>query len=390
MTEYRKIVLILGNGFDLGLGLKTSYKDFWESEYCPKDYPAPLIRYLNETLGKGIENVRWYDLENELYNYYRQIAEGSRDRDIITSTEQQFLIHFDPHIVSRLHYSRYEKEINSLIEKGIVFVDSGFRVYMDVPYLEDLRKDPVSRDKEALLRIKKGLSDYLKGLDYLQTIQTAVSDESHPSMPLAVLEMAIVAGKCGCCLDIFSFNYTNLLPYISDHQIMGAWMHYIHGRCETGDVIIGTRDDVDISEEYDFLYKSFAPGFNPQSIVPALRDARDVIIFGHSLGENDQQYFKDFFARQTVYGDTAPKNITIFTKDDDSVVETKRALRKMTNNRLSNLSALNNLKIIKTTGTPTEEEAAELGLFFDEFESNNLKGHGEVNGVNNSFGWFKR
>ena len=44
MAEPRKIVLILGNGFDLDLGLKTSYKDFWESEFCPKDYPAPLIQ----------------------------------------------------------------------------------------------------------------------------------------------------------------------------------------------------------------------------------------------------------------------------------------------------------------------------------------------------------
>lgn len=29
--EPKKIVLIIGNGFDLDLGLKTLYKDFWES-----------------------------------------------------------------------------------------------------------------------------------------------------------------------------------------------------------------------------------------------------------------------------------------------------------------------------------------------------------------------
>lgn len=38
MSEPRKKVVILGNGFDLDLGLKTLYKDFWESKYCPKDY----------------------------------------------------------------------------------------------------------------------------------------------------------------------------------------------------------------------------------------------------------------------------------------------------------------------------------------------------------------
>lgn len=32
-NEFRKIIFVLGNGFDMDLGLKTSYKDFWESKY---------------------------------------------------------------------------------------------------------------------------------------------------------------------------------------------------------------------------------------------------------------------------------------------------------------------------------------------------------------------
>lgn len=46
--EPKKIVLIIGNGFDLDLGLKTSYKDFWESKFCPCKYPAPIIDHLNK------------------------------------------------------------------------------------------------------------------------------------------------------------------------------------------------------------------------------------------------------------------------------------------------------------------------------------------------------
>lgn len=42
MADSRKIVL------DLGLGLKTSYKDFSESEFCPKNYPALLFHHLNQ------------------------------------------------------------------------------------------------------------------------------------------------------------------------------------------------------------------------------------------------------------------------------------------------------------------------------------------------------
>ena len=84
MSESRKIVLVLGNGFDLDLGLRTSYKDFWESEFCPKDYPAPLIKHMNERWDDALEAVRWYDLENELMNYYRKVSLPGSKIDVIS------------------------------------------------------------------------------------------------------------------------------------------------------------------------------------------------------------------------------------------------------------------------------------------------------------------
>ena len=84
----RSVVLILGNGFDLDLGFRTSYKDFYESQYCPKAYPAPLIAHLNKKWPGGLDQVRWYDLENELLNYFLKIREGyPKVNDVITSIE---------------------------------------------------------------------------------------------------------------------------------------------------------------------------------------------------------------------------------------------------------------------------------------------------------------
>lgn len=71
--EICKKVLIIGNGFDLDLGRKTLYKDFYNSEDCPREYPAPLINYLNSKWASNLDAVKWYDLENELYSYYDQI-----------------------------------------------------------------------------------------------------------------------------------------------------------------------------------------------------------------------------------------------------------------------------------------------------------------------------
>lgn len=113
--------------------------------------------------------------------------------------------------------------------------------------------------------------------------------------------------------------------------------------------IIGTRDDREIDEGYDFLQKSFDPNFNPPSLVASLLEADEVIIFGHSIGENDRQYFKAFFKQQTDFTHPNQKEITIFTWDDDSEVGIKRSLQKMTDSNLSSLYGLNRVEIIKTS-----------------------------------------
>lgn len=94
MSEPRKIVLILGNGFDLDLGLETSYKNFWESEFCPKGYPAPLIHHLNQRWQDDKEAVKWYDLENEFLNYYKSLPDPTKSQDIITEEERALLEKF--------------------------------------------------------------------------------------------------------------------------------------------------------------------------------------------------------------------------------------------------------------------------------------------------------
>ena len=60
-----KGVLILGNGFDLDLGLKTSYSDFMDSD----DFKAIVdnnyfARYLEEKRSELGGN--WIDIENEI------------------------------------------------------------------------------------------------------------------------------------------------------------------------------------------------------------------------------------------------------------------------------------------------------------------------------------
>lgn len=65
----RKIVMLIGNGFDLNLGLKTSYKDFLASEQFEeyKKEGSQLAEYLSDKN----ELNNWIDIENELKIYSR-------------------------------------------------------------------------------------------------------------------------------------------------------------------------------------------------------------------------------------------------------------------------------------------------------------------------------
>ncbi len=69
----KETVVVLGNGFDIALGMKTSYKDFFNSKFWPFDKNSKiksfkLDGFLNEQM-ENRERENWYDLENLLAEY---------------------------------------------------------------------------------------------------------------------------------------------------------------------------------------------------------------------------------------------------------------------------------------------------------------------------------
>ena len=339
MAEPRKIVLILGNGFDLDLGLKTSYKDFWQSEFCPKNFPAPLIAHLNEKWGDNLEGVKWYDLENELFIYYRDNVSQGKRKDVIDEYEAKFLKTVKPELWQWGTYKEYIEQAQSLYDKGFITFDDTILRIMRIPYHKEMLESPELRDRKALELIKEGLCKYLQSIHGQPLISNSIA--------LNVLYAANCARETGNILSIYTFNYTPLfVDYGSGFQNV---VHYVHGDCENGKVIIGTKDDSEYDKNYDFLQKSFDPSFNPPALVADLLDSDDVIIFGHSIGENDRQCFKAFFKQQTDFTHPNQKEIIIFTWDDDSEIGIKRSLQKMTDNNLSTLFGLNHVEIVKTS-----------------------------------------
>lgn len=338
MSTNTKKILILGNGFDLDLGRATSYKSFYESEFCPKDYPAPIIKHLNEKWVDNLESVKWYDLENEILNYYEKIKAAGDIYDLYNADENKILVRInniptyktDP--IIRDNFA----STNRLLEDKVLSISSNGYILVH----PDALLSPVERDNRAIQKIKQGLIEYLGSIQYSNIkecsaaatiIRTFVSDYDN-------IEEYVV----------YNFNYMLLHSVENSNtvEVFNDMTNFVHGSIKDGNIIIGTKDHK-ISPDYDFIQKSFDPNFNPPGLGTDLLEADDITIFGHSLGVNDSQYFKAFFVQQSQPG-AKKKTITIFTKDEKSELQIKRALQEMTDWNLSALYSMNNLQIIKT------------------------------------------
>lgn len=72
-----KKVLVLGNGFDLDLGLKTTYKDFAKSDFFKKLYPFAIHDNLISSLVKQ-SSCNWFDIEECIAEYVKR-KESTKD-----------------------------------------------------------------------------------------------------------------------------------------------------------------------------------------------------------------------------------------------------------------------------------------------------------------------
>ena len=367
-----KKVLILGNGFDLDLGRKTSYKNFYNSEHCPKDYPAPIIKHLNEKWVDNLDSVKWYDLENEILNYYEIIKTQGGDYDLYDVNERKILVQIKQ-IPTHTTFSIIQDNldvINRLLADNILSLSSNNHLIVH----PDAFLSPVERDKRAVMHIKEGLMEYLKSIEKTET--------DYNSAAMIVVRAFLYNYRDIADYAVYSFNYMDL--FHQDEKVVTGLFNgitrFVHGSIKNSNIIIGTKDH-EISHDYDFIQKSFDVQFNPPAIVYDLLQADDVTFFGHSLGVNDSQYLRPFFMQQSSTN-AKRKNITIFTKDAESEMQIRRSLQYMTDWGLSSLYSMNNFQIIKTDNISNNKKQIET--YVNRFCENEFDAERIVTGNNYS------
>lgn len=341
-------VLILGNGFDLAVGRCTRYKDFYESQYCPKDYPASLIAFLNEKWGNHLEDVRWLDLETALQEY----AQNPSIDDYCTKKEKNFIerreyknIHAGNPTDSIIVKDRIEL-CNTLLKKGILTQDSFCIISTTEKYEEFSKLTRQEREEKALKEIEDGLARYLNEIG-------EQSDKQRSDAVNLLCEILEYDNS-----SVYSFNYTKIGSLITDDEEKikeyDSKVQYIHGSLQEGHIIIGAKDGN--YGNYDFIQKAFDEKYNSSSLLEEMQMADEIIIYGHSLGDCDSQYFGPFF--KSIVDGTQPKEskrkqkITIYTYDLKSEIQIKKNLNILTDWHLSWLYSKCDINIIKTKQEP--------------------------------------
>lgn len=287
-------VFIIGNGFDLDLGLKTKYSNFADSEYWIRDDRILMCKSFNNSRNKDT----WFDLEGELLNYSK----------------------------------RYDAN------------DHSFKDYMKEVQFPEIVKENVNYFKN----LRSSLNDYIEKVQKEQEIKKECT-------ACGVLKAIYTNGLFP---NIYSFNYTDL-NHIAKQIGIAEEIKYthIHGSIADKSIILGV-DETELRKGYECFHKSSSRYYRSHDLYNSLIKAKEIVIFGLSLGSVDYSYFDAFFRRITEGGlidENEKQFITIFTLNDESRLSLVSNLRNMGIN-IQRLYAQSHFQIICTEDDGEKKE----------------------------------
>lgn len=291
---FPETTLFLGNGFDLSLGLRTRYTDFFNhlNDNGVKDYwPILDVVYESDLLYKQLngtpfdgsmtdsckfpsEEYTWFDLEDEL-----------------------------------------KKHAKRKLPHSIQFISGN--------------QDAFALDKAYFEEIRSGLMAYLN----FEVTRWGENDHMKAKSSPAYNLMYQVCVKAKAVPNIITFNYTDVRHLMSkcggrlagDININPDKVQHVHGSLANEHIILGINEDREVPKEYDFLFKSWDDYYGSHKVIDTLRSSKIIIFFGLSFGSIDSVYFVDFF-KSIIKGtyDKHKRHIVICTYDEASIREIYR------------------------------------------------------------------
>lgn len=276
-----RILHIIGNGFDLNLGLKTSYRDFFDY-YQSLESSDSSINKLKRTIGSDFNS--WSDLE--------------------------------------LALGQYTTQINSLDDFDIVFEDIGEKL-AEYLVLEEGKFDAKTINRDFFLK------NLVKPEDFLP-----VADRNK------ILAYKNVFSSGNWLVDIVTFNYTRTIEKIignlanikidhhirSDLKVALKSIEHIHGYVDDR-MVLGVNDisqlkNGEFHQNQDILEaivknecnKAYKHNVN-DTFKKKIQQADLICMFGTSIGDSDNMWWEQL-GEKLKSKDTP---LIIFTKGEEVI-----------------------------------------------------------------------
>ena len=295
-------LLVLGNGFDLACGLKSSYSDFFYWRYEELNIN---IENFSEKLNEFIEftNLNNRKRRSNINIPLKVFSEFKKKFDNLTDWDIFFLVdrYFKTKSIGIESYNWCD--IESLIKKVLLGLSSDKYPYDDCADFEGfINNYTVNVDWDEYLRelhiIEKSFSTYLKTLD-----DTCDYDSRAMRKIDFLINKEDIEKKEH--IDIFSFNYT-LNDFMVFHKegIVRSFSN-IHGDDKHNNSIFGIDStDVDVfSPFYRFTktYRILFENINEKRSQKLDEKVGLITFYGHSLAKADYSYFEAMFDRYNIY-----------------------------------------------------------------------------------------
>ena len=207
-------ILIIGNGFDLNLGLKTKYSDFLQSLEFKKLRENPknfLFRYLDFIHEQARQPQQWVDIEHELKEYANLLALQNTK-----FSESDFGI--------EVCYYLNTQQINEVLNSNRVHI------------------------KQHFTNLKEALQNYLdyEITTFKRNTQSIIKTQSYKLLRHGYLRENPSEDQSYINFDqIYTFNYTNALDLIGFSESRFAkntQIFHMHGSIKSKNIVFGVED----------------------------------------------------------------------------------------------------------------------------------------------------
>lgn len=326
--------LIIGNGFDLNLGMVTDYRSFFKKlkadRFFTKHTNNPLLQFIN---AKG-EKEKWYDFEGIIQEYATRGEQAVNLKMIdkllpiigkaLDLDEESF-----KEIKGYKHFCGIVPEFDRVIEYTTknnyldFFADNDIREKCEYikKALSQYSEEQRFWVKEAMRLLKDELVAFLKSAKINNEENSlafmiffsimGIYDAGYKGLTMKLSDYSKKYQGSFPDFKIVSFNYTdtisNLVKFLQrikfDSRIdletddLKENFYRIHGALDS-EVIFGIDSECDIPNAFISLRKSNHISLNAkQRFSDIIENSKRIIIFGHSIYGIDYEYYADFLEK---------------------------------------------------------------------------------------------